>query len=135
MKKLIMLLLILSVAFAIERGPRGGKLIESGNSTAEILIQPSGIISVGFYDKDKKQIEIKEQEVYAIAETGVKTKLNFSKIDNFLVSAPLPKGEGYLIVVQIKDSVNLKPHNIRLKYEMHKCMGCNLSEYACICDH
>ena len=54
--------------------------------------------------------------------------------ENALVStAPLPKPEGYMLVVQSRVGADAKPTNSRFKYAMHICGGCKLPEYACPC--
>lgn len=136
MKKRILCLILCASTFALEAGARGGKLVDVGTGFAEILIQEDGVISIGFYDASKKQIDPLTQSVSVVAQTKEgKANLKFKKADKFLVSTPLPKGEDYQIVVQIKDTPERRPHNTRIKYDMHICGECSHPEYACTCEH
>jgi hypothetical protein len=36
--------------------------------------------------------------------------------------------------VQTRNAPDAKPSNTRVKYDMHVCGGCKLSEYACTCE-
>ncbi len=117
-------------------GPKGGKLLENDSPQAEFFVEPDHNVTITFYDKTLKPVPAEGQVVTATAETdGGKTKLEFEKKGDVLVSkAPLPHGEGYNVVVQIKKDPAAKPQNFRIKYDTHVCSGCKRAEYACTCD-
>ena len=61
--------------------------------------------------------------------------IEFEKKGDSLVSkTKLPDGDGYNLVVQFKQTAEAKPQNFRIKYDLHVCGGCKLSEYACTCE-
>lgn len=134
----LVVLLTAGLAFAnTEAGPRGGKLLENGEPRAEVLIEENRVISIAFYDQAKKQVSPGEHVITGTAEapTG-KSKLVFEKKGELLVSTtPLPEGEGYNVVLQVKENAASKPQNFRVKYNMHVCGECSHPEYACTCDH
>lgn len=131
-------LMSMSVAFAeIKAGPRGGKLLDNGSPRAEVLIEKDRTLSIAFYDDAGKQVLPVGQIVIATAEapTG-KVKIEFEKKGELLVTkSPLPDGEGYNIVLQVRKESAAKPHNFRISYNMHICGECNHPEYACTCEH
>ena len=71
--------------------------------------------------------------VIADAKSG-KEKLEFEVKGNALVSkTKLPSGDGYNLVVQLKQSAEAKPQNFRFTLDMSTCSGCKRAEYACTC--
>jgi hypothetical protein len=73
--------------------------------------------------------------VIADAKDG-KSTLQFEKKGDTLVSkTKLPDGEGYNLVVQFKQTADMKPTNHRFKLDLAECGECKRSEYACICEH
>lgn len=120
----------------IEAGPRKGRLLHIGETSAEFFVEPDKTISIAFYDSSKKQIPAGDQIITATAEapTG-KKKIDFSKKGELLVSTePLPDGEHYNVVLQIKESADEKSKNFRIKLDLSNCKGCSNPEYACTCD-
>lgn len=148
MKKLIRstlaLLILASGAYAAEEanhdkvipGPKGGRILEVEGGHAEFFVQPDKKVSITFYDKDMKVASAGEQVVAAIAEAPAgKVKLEFEESGDSLVStAPIPEGDGYRIVLQIKANAGAKPQNLRIEYHTEVCGKCNRAEYACICE-
>ena len=72
---------------------------------------------------------------------GSRTKLSPAKallvlLRNLLVSRePLPEGDGYNLVVQVRANAEAKPQNFRFAFLNHICLGeCENPEYACTCD-
>ena len=117
-------------------GPKGGRIVEVQSGHTEFFVQPDKKVSITFYDKDMKVVSAGEQVVTAIAEapTG-KTKLEFEESGDSLVSTePLPEGDGYRIVLQVKVNAEAKPQNLRIEYHTEVCGKCNRAEYACICE-
>lgn len=143
MKKLITSLVAIAVIVSpaiaaknIEAGPRKGRILHLGETSAEFFVEPNRTISIAFYDAAKKPISPADQVIVATAEapTGKKT-LEFLKKDNLLVSTEaLPEGEHYNVVVQVKETADAKPKNFRIKLDLSMCKGCSNPEYACTCD-
>ncbi|OJV03230.1 MAG: hypothetical protein BGO12_15520 [Verrucomicrobia bacterium 61-8] len=42
-------------------------------------------------------------------------------------------GGGYRIVLQIRNTADVKPQNVRIEYHTEVCGECNRAEYACVC--
>lgn len=117
-------------------GPKGGKILTTEAPHVEFFVEKDRTATVSFYDKDLKPVAPSGQVVSAVAEakTG-KVNLAFAVKDGALVSsAPLPEGEGYRVVVQVRDSAQAKPKNYRVKFHDEVCGECKRAEYACICD-
>lgn len=117
-------------------GPKGGRILTSEAPHVEFFVQSDRTVLVSFYDKDLKPTAAGGQVVTATAEakTG-KLNLSFTAKDGALVSsAPLPDGDGYRIVVQVRDTAQAKPKNYRIEYHDEVCGECKRAEYACICD-
>ena len=118
-------------------GPKGGRLLDKTEPHAEFVIEKDRSVSVHFYDHDLKPVAATTQSVtvQADAKSG-KTKLDFEKKGDSLVSkSKLPDGEGYNLVVQLKQTAEAKPQNFRLKLDLATCGECKRAEYACTCEH
>jgi hypothetical protein len=131
-------LLATAVAFAAKPipGPKGGKIVTTEAPHVEFFVEKDRTVTVSFYDQDLKPVSLSGQVVSAVAEakTG-KVNLAFAAKDGALVSsAPLPEGDGYRIVVQVRDSAQAKPKNYRLEFHAEVCGECSRAEYACICE-
>ena len=143
MKTLLSIITLIALAttaaFAdakVKAGPRKGRVLEMEGKNAEFFVEKDRTISIAFYDAAMKATPATAEVVTATAEapTG-KAKLEFEKKGNLLVSkAPLPAGEGYQVVVQVKASADAKPKNFRIPLVLHECGKCHNPEYACICD-
>ena len=124
-------------AVAVKVGPRKGRILELENQQAEFFIEKDRTISIAFFDAAMKAQPAADQVVTATAEvpTG-KLKLEFEKKGELLVSkTPLPEGDNYTIVVQVKTSAETKSKNFRVPFNMVICKECGNPEYACTCDH
>lgn len=120
----------------IKAGPRKGRLLEVEKEKAEFFVEKDRTISLAFYDAEMKAKPAAGQVVTATAEapTG-KVKLEFEKKGDLLVSkSPLPEGEHYTIVIQVKSGADAKPKNFRIKLDLSTCAACSNPEYACTCD-
>ena len=144
MKTLLHLITLIAIATTsalaadakVKAGPRKGLLLELGGKSAEFFVEKDRSISIAVYDAALKAQPATTEVITATAEApGGKTKLEFEKKGNLLVSkAPLPAGEGYTVVVQVKANAETKPKNFRIPLVLHTCKGCSNPEYACICD-
>lgn len=143
MKTLLHTLAILALAVApaladktVKAGPRKGRVLELTGQNAEFFVEKDRTISIAFYDAAMKAQPAAAQVITATAEApSGKAKLEFEKKGDLLVSkAPLPGGEGYQVVVQVKTTADAKSKNFRIPLVLHICKGCSNPEYACICD-
>ena len=143
MKTLLNIALLLALATTsaladktVKAGPRKGRVLEMSGQNAEFFVEKDRTISIAFYDAEMKAQSASTQVVTATAEApDGKARLDFEKKGNLLVSkAPLPDGEGYTVVVQVKADAEAKPKNFRIPLVLHTCKGCGNAEYACICD-
>lgn len=136
---IVALLGLVQTAYAdknVQAGPRGGRLLEMDLPRAEFFVEKDRTISLKFYDDKLKPVAVTEQTATATAETKTgRVKLEFDKKGDTLVSRkPLPEGEGYTLVVQVKANSEAKPKNFRIPLQLHTCGGCSRAEYACTCD-
>lgn len=116
-------------------GPKGGRLLEKTEPQAEFYLEKDRSVTITFYDPALKPVPATTQSVTVIAEakTGKQT-IAFEKKGDVLVSkTPLPEGEGYNVVVQLRQNAEAKPQNLRFKLETYECSGCKRTEYACVC--
>jgi hypothetical protein len=116
-------------------GPKGGKLLENAPPRAEFYVEKDHKVAITFYDANLKPTAVGEQTavVWADAKNGRK-KLEFEKRDGALISTtPLPEGEGYNVMVQLKSKPDAKAQNFKISYHTETCGECKLAEYACIC--
>lgn len=127
-----------TTAFAAKpiAGPKGGKILTSAAPHVEFFIQPDRTVSISFYDADLKPSKLAGQEVTAIAEAkSGKVSLSFKNQGDALISnSPLPEGDGYRIVVQVRDTAGARPKNYRVEFHDENCETCKRAEYACICE-
>ena len=117
-------------------GPKGGKLLTTETPHAEFFVEKDRTVTVTFYDAALKPVAPAEQVVNAVAEakTG-KVKLEFDKTaGGFVSKQPLPAGDDYTVVVQIRDTAGTKPKNHRVLFHDELCAECKRAEYACTCD-
>jgi len=120
----------------VKAGPRKGRVLELAGQNAEFFVEKDRTVSIAFYDAAMKAQAAGAQVVTATAEapTG-KAALTFEKKGDLLVSkTPLPAGEHYTIVVQVKTDAEAKPKNFRVPLDLSECGKCHNPEYACICD-
>ena len=143
MKKVLFITLASSVGLALivqaaekkVAGPKGGKLLENDPPRAEFFVEKDHTVSIAFYGPDMKPVPPNEQSaiVYADAKQG-RAKLEFEKKGDALVSTtPLPPGDGYNVMVQLKSKPDAKAQNFKINYHTEQCEKCKLAEYACIC--
>lgn len=142
MKKRILILLagfglmIPTLPAADKAGPKGGKLLEVPEGYVEFFVNPTRQGEIVFYDKELKPQPVAAQEVIVTAGTREKQeKLSVEKTDAQFVTKPLPAGDGYYVILQIKASPDAEAKTLRIRYLEANCAGCNLPEYACTCGH
>jgi hypothetical protein len=118
-------------------GPKGGRIVTTEAPHVEFLVAPDRAVVVSFYDKELKPVAASGQMVSAVAETASgKVALAFAARDGALVSTkPLPEGDGYRVVLQVRDSAQARPKNYRVDFHDETCGECKRAEYACICEH
>jgi hypothetical protein len=117
-------------------GPKGGKILTAEAPHAEFFVEKNRTVTVTFYDAALKPVAPGEQVVNAVAEakTG-KVKLEFEKTAaGFVSKQPLPEGDDYTVVVQIRDAAGAKPKNHRVLFHDEVCGECKRAEYACTCE-
>ena len=116
------------------QGPNKGRVLEIGDAHAEFFVRPDKKVAVTFFDATA--IPPGEQSVTLTAEAASgKTKLDFEKApDAFVSTAPLPEGDGYRIVLQIRPEPAAKLQNFRIDYHPEPCAKCSRPEYACACE-
>jgi hypothetical protein len=129
-----------SAGFAAETipaGPKGGRLLQTDFPRPEFFVEKDRTVTITFYDANLKPVAPTTQTVTVIAEPkSGKATLEFEKKGGALVSkAPMPEGEGYNVVVQVKARPDGRPQNFRIKFDTHACGECKRAEYACICGH
>lgn len=117
-------------------GPKGGRILTSEAPHIEFFVEKDRTVVVSFYDKDLKAVSPGEQVINAVAEakTG-KVKLDFEKTPaGFVSKQPLPEGDDYTVVVQVRDNAAAKPKNHRVLFHYELCEECKRAEYACVCE-
>lgn len=117
-------------------GPKGGRILEHTEPRAEFFLEKDRTATITFYDKELKQVPAEGQSVVAnVEKEGVKTKIEFEKKGDVLVSKELfPEGSPNL-AIQFKQTADAKPSNFRFPLEEEICGECKRAEYACICMH
>lgn len=119
----------------VEAGPRKGRLLATESPRPEFFVEKDHTVSVMFYDADGKIVTPTGQQVTVITTGDEKKKLQLEKKDDALVSTePLPEGDGYGLVVQVRADADSRPENFRFMFLNHICATCSNPEYACICD-
>ncbi len=117
-------------------GPNGGRILTTSAPHAEFFVKDDHTVTVAFYDETLNPIPTGDREVSVIAqaETGL-AKLEFTKSANsFTSTQPLPEGDGYTVVVQIREQPGARPTNHRVVFHDEICEECSRAEYACVCD-
>ena len=120
----------------VEAGKRGGRLLATESPRPEFFVEKDHTVSVKFYDEDGNVVAPAKQQVTVITSGEEKKKLQLEKKEDALVSTePLPEGDGYNLVVQVRVDAEARPNNFRFLFLNHICGGtCGNPEYACTCD-
>jgi hypothetical protein len=120
-----------------EAGPNGGRVLTATQPHAEFFVTADRKVQITFLGEDGKDTAPAGQTVTVTAgERSAPTKLTFIKVGEVLVSEqPLPEGNDFPTVVQIKDTPEAKAVVEKFNLNLSPCPGCKLAEYACICSH
>ena len=116
-------------------GPKGGKILNEDAPRAEFFVEKDHTVTIYFYGSDMTPVPVTTQTaiVYADAKSG-RAKLELEKKGDALVSkTPLPEGDGYNVMVQLKATPDAKSQNTKISYHTEPCGECKMAEYACIC--
>lgn len=135
---LLILATIAAVSLAHESitfGPNGGKLFaldSPATPNAEVLVKEGQFI-VGLFDKSKKPIALETQALTITAgERSAPKKLAVTKAANSF-TAPLPAGDDYWAIFQLKETPSKKPLTFRVHYQTKACPECQKPEWLCEC--
>jgi len=118
-------------------GPNGGRLVRSVEPHFEFLVTEDRHVRITFLD-DALKPKAPEGEVVTVTggDRSNPTRLGFEVADGVLLSdGPLPEGNDFPIVVQVKADGNAKTQFERFTLNSNKCPTCEHAEYACICEH
>jgi hypothetical protein len=140
--KLVPLLLAFALSAAtglaaeIVAGPKGGRLLGAEPPRAEFFVTADRHVEITFYDASLQPVAPGEQAVQVTAEApGDRTRLTMEKTSaSFRSREPLPAGEPYRVVVQIRPTPDARPMNFRVDLNLHVCGECSRAEYACTCE-
>lgn len=117
-------------------GPKGGKLLDNPAPRAEFFVEKDRMVTITFYGDDLKPVPVKDQSavIWADAKSG-RVKIPVEKKGGVLASiAPLPEGDGYNVVVQLKPTPDAKAQSFKIAFHDEQCSKCKRAEYACICE-
>ena len=119
----------------VTAGAKGGRLLENDSPRAEFFVEKDRTVSLTFYGNDMNPVPVSDHSANGISETkDGKKKIEFEKKGDLLVSkSPLPEGEGYNVVLQLKQTPDAKPKNFRIPLNTSICSKCHHPEYACTC--
>ena len=117
-------------------GPKGGRLLGAEYPVAEFFVTTDRRVEVTFYDAALQPVDPGTRVVAVTAEPASgRTVLEFARTAHgFVAQTPLPGGEPYRIVVQVRADPGARPQNYRLDLNLEPCGGCQRAEYACTCD-
>ena len=116
-------------------GPKGGRLLEADGQKAEFFVTEDRRVEITFYDASLQPMAPASQAVAVIAEPkSGRTKLELEKTAAGYVSkTPLPEGDPYRVVVQLRATPESKLQNFRIDLNTETCGECKRAEYACTC--
>jgi hypothetical protein len=119
-----------------DAGPKGGRLLESQPLRAEFYVDADRRVEITFYDATLKPVAPGEQMVSVSAEPATgRVPIAVKKTPkSFLSADPLPAGEPYRVVVQVRATPDARPQNFRIDFNLDECGECKRAEYACICE-
>lgn len=117
-------------------GPNGGRVLATEPSAVEFFVTPDRKVALTFLDAAGQPAAPGTQVAAVTAEPAAgKVALTLERSPHGYVSTtPLPAGEPYRIVVQIRASPEAGPKNFRLDFNLATCGECRHAEYACTCE-
>ncbi len=118
-------------------GPNGGRVLMSVEPHVEFKVHDDRKVTLTFVDEDLKPVPAAEQTATVIAgDRSAPTRLSFVKQGDVLVSdGPLPEGNDFPTVVQLKVSPDASPVIEKYNLNLVQCPTCEYQEYACTCEH
>lgn len=136
---LITFLLATAAALAADKpaaGPKGGRMLIADAIRAEFFVTAERRVEITFQDTAGKIVPPGPASVTVTAETtSGRVNLPLALKDATLISTePLPAGEPYRVVVQVRPSAGARPNNFRIELNLHECGECQHAEYACTCE-
>lgn len=116
-------------------GPKGGRIVTTDAPHLEFFLRKDRTVEVTFYDSELSPTAVGDRQVSAIAEVPAgRKKFDLVEKNGALVSSvPLPGGDGYTVVLQVRESATARPKNYRFVLHEEVCAECNRAEYACTC--
>lgn len=116
-------------------GPQGGRLLAAEPHAAEFFVTPERRIELTFLDDAGRPVP-PDAQVAAITAEPASGKVGLAltrTARGFITTEPLPAGEPYRVVVQLRATPDAKPRNFRLDLNLGLCGECQHAEYACTC--
>ena len=120
----------------IVAGPKGGRLLATAPHATEFFVTADRKVEITFYDAGLKPVPPGTEVVTVTAETAA-SRVTIPLAPNgaaLISSEPLPAGEAYRVVVQVRAAPGAKPKNFRIDLNLATCGGCQHAEYACTCE-
>ena len=116
-------------------GPNGGRILATEPSAVEFFVTADRRVALTFLDAAGKPVAPETQVAVVTAEPAAgKVALPLERSPHGYVStAPLPAGEPYRVVVQLRPAPGATPKNFRLDLNLALCGECQHAEYACTC--
>lgn len=126
-----------ALAANVEAGPNGGRLLTNLEPRAEFYLTADRHIQITFVDPNGEPVAPGPQIVkVTTGQRSAPTTLTFSEANGVLRSdAPVPAGNHFPTVVQIKPTTGAGTIVNRFYLNMIVCSGCDHPEYACTCGH
>ncbi|OYW71896.1 MAG: hypothetical protein B7Z37_26475 [Verrucomicrobia bacterium 12-59-8] len=121
----------------IKAGPTGGRLITEVEPHVEFFVNQDKKVEIRFINDDHKIVPPASQVITVIlGDRSAPTRLAFTQDGDKLISdKPIPTGNDYPTVVQIRAKEGAKPLNQKFNLNLEQCPTCKYKEYACICAH
>lgn len=109
---------------AVTIGPNGGRVLYVDSTTTpnvEVIVNQDGQAEIALLDKDRKAIALDQQSIVVNAgPRGSAKKLDVEKKDGKFVTAKVPDGAPYFIVLQLKENADAKAITLRLNFNPAK---------------
>ena len=119
----------------IEIGPKGGRIFKLESETTprlEVAAKDSQFV-IYVLDAANKPLPLADRALTITAgERSKPEKLAVAKTGEAF-TAPIPKGEEFPIVFQIREKEGLKPLTARMNYNAKPCPECRKPEWMCAC--